>query len=65
MNTVAEYTLTIRIVQTAESKMKQCQVLNEQGELLVETGRFSHEADAVYAALHSTAVLNNFTGCLQ
>ena len=42
-----------------------CCVLDKHGEILCETGQFIHENDAIYAALHQLAVLNNFTGCLH
>lgn len=64
MKTIAEYVLTIQVKQDA-NKQFMCAALAPNGEVLSETGRFSYKADAVYAALHGIAVLNNFSGCLK
>ncbi|ULJ63252.1 hypothetical protein MIS46_04175 [Wielerella bovis] len=64
MKTITEYVLTIQVQQDEQQRFM-CAALAPNGEVLHETGRFSHEADAVYAALHSVAVLNNFSGCLN
>ena len=64
MNSVKEYSLEIRI--TRQDNKFGCDITTYNGELLYGViPEYSHENDAVYAALHALAMQNNFSGCLK
>ena len=64
MNIVKEYSLEIRI--TRRDNKFGCDITTYNGELLYGViPEYSHENDAVYAALHALAMQNNFSGCLK
>ena len=64
MNIVKEYSLEIRI--TRQDNKYGCDSTTYNGELRDGViPEYSHENDAVYAALHALATENNFSGCLQ
>ena len=64
MNIVKEYSLEIRI--TRQDNKFGCDITTYNGELLYGViPEYSHENDAVYAALHGLAMQNNFSGCLK
>ena len=64
MKIVKEYSLEIRI--TRKGDKFGCDIINRDGVLLYGAFlEYSHENDAIYAALHGLATANNFSGCLQ
>ncbi|WII93159.1 hypothetical protein QEO94_01940 [Kingella negevensis] len=65
MNIIKEFLLEVRITQN-ESKQFGCDIATYHGELLHGVQpEYSHENDAIYAALHGLAIDNNFTGSLK
>lgn len=65
MKNIKTLVIKIRITQT-ESKQLGCEIGNQQGEILHSVPpKYTHENDAIYAALHELATQNNFTGCLK
>ena len=64
MNINKEYSLEIRI--TRQDGKLGCDITNHDGVLLYGAmPEYSHENDAIYAALHGLATANNFSGCLK
>ena len=64
MNTVAECSIKLRVI--TNEKRYGCEVVVETGEMLCRVEPlYLYPNDVVYKALHQTAVLNNFSGCLN
>ena len=64
MNIIKAYSLEIRITQQGDKFG--CDITNRDGVLLYGAmPEYSHENDAVYAALHKLATQNNFSGDLK
>ena len=64
MDIIKEYSVKIRI--TKQGDKLGCDITTYNGELLYGViPEYSHENDAVYAALHALAMQNNFSGCLK
>lgn len=65
MNT-QEKSILLRVILRQKGQFFHAEVVAEETHIqLHETGGYSHPRDAVFAALKSVAVENNFTGCLN